>query len=79
MDHNALLWILNIADATRKLARWRLKFLEYDFEILQRAGLKHQAATALSGLRPAGVDKNELENENPVLVVTGIKHEGSMK
>lgn len=64
-DHAALRWILNMADATGKLARWRLRLLEYDYEIQHRPGVKHQAADALSRVRTDGGDETELDDEVP--------------
>jgi RNase H-like domain found in reverse transcriptase len=32
-DHNSLRWVLNLADAQGRLARWRLRLLEFDFEV----------------------------------------------
>ena len=68
-DHDALRWILNMADATGKLARWRLRLAEYEFDVVHRAGVKHQAADALSRLPTDGEDKAPLDDEIPVLVI----------
>lgn len=56
-----------------KLTRWRLRLLEYDFEIVYRADVKHQAAGALFRLCTTGVDYTELEEEIPVMVETRMK------
>lgn len=42
-DHEALRWILNMADLTGKLARWRLSLSELEFDVFHRFGIKHQA------------------------------------
>lgn len=73
-DRHALRWILNFADATGKLARQRLMLFEHDLEITHRAGVKHQAAEALSELLTTGVDSTEIEDEILVTVVTGNKN-----
>lgn len=72
-DHHALQWILNLAAATEKLACLQLSFLEYDFEIVHRADDKHKVADALSRLPSAGVEKTEVEEEIPVMVVIRMK------
>lgn len=45
--HDALQWILNMADATDKSARWRLRLSELEFDIVHRAGVTHQPADIL--------------------------------
>lgn len=69
MDHHVLWWILNVANATRKLGRRRLQLLESDLEIVQTAGVNHQAGNALSGIFTVPVDNNELEEQIPLMVV----------
>lgn len=49
-DHQALRWIMNLYDAFGRLARWRLRLLEYDFTVHYRKGLKNQIADAISRL-----------------------------
>ena len=49
-DRDSLRWVLNLADAKGRLAGWRLRLSEYDFVVEHRAGIKHQAAEALSRL-----------------------------
>jgi RNase H-like domain found in reverse transcriptase/Reverse transcriptase (RNA-dependent DNA polymerase) len=40
-DHNSLRWVLNLADAQGRLARWRLQLLEFDFEVQYSPGKAH--------------------------------------
>lgn len=68
-DHHASRWILILADATGKRARWRLRLLESDFEIVLRAGVKYQAANALSRFVTRGDVTNAIRDDIPVLVV----------
>lgn len=72
-NYHALLIILIQADATRKLASWRLKLLKYVSEIVHRAGLKHQSANALSEPRTTRVYNTELEEKISVIVVARMK------
>ena len=68
-DHDSLRWVLNLADAKGRLARWRLRLSEYDFVVEHRAGIKHQAADALSRLETTGLDTSTLRDEIPCYVV----------
>jgi RNase H-like domain found in reverse transcriptase len=52
-DHNSLRWVLNLADAQVRLARWRLRPLEFDFEVQYAPGKEHHGADTLSRLRPS--------------------------
>ena len=40
-DHEVLKWLLTYKESTGRLARWRLRLLEYDFDIRYRKGIKH--------------------------------------
>ena len=54
-DHSSLRWLMNIKDATGRLARWSLLLQQYDFEIVYRPGKEHGNADSLSR-RPYDVD-----------------------
>ena len=43
-----LKWLHNLRNPTRRLARWSLELLEYDFEIIHRKGALHHVLNALS-------------------------------
>lgn len=67
-NREVLRHILTIAKATGKLARWRLRLSEFEFDIVYRVGMKHQAADTLSCLKTGGDQYTPLGNE--VLVLT---------
>lgn len=46
-DHDTLIWILNMADATRKLARWCIRLQELYFYVVHRSCMKNRAADVL--------------------------------
>lgn len=54
-DHKPLRWLFAFADAGSRLMRWRLKLMEYEYEIVYRAGKLNVNADALSRV--------EIENE----------------
>lgn len=68
-DHQALRWILNMSDATGKMEIWRLRLSELELDVVHRAGVKHQAAEALSRLPFSGDDETTIEDEIPLLWV----------
>lgn len=45
-DHQALKWILSSSDASRRLARWRLRLIEHDSTVLYKELKKNQTAGA---------------------------------
>jgi RNase H-like domain found in reverse transcriptase len=52
-DHHSLRWVLNLADAQGRLARWRLSLLEFDFEVEYFPGKEHHAVEVMSRLPPS--------------------------
>ena len=47
-DHSALAWLMNIQDATGRLARWAIYLQAYEFDIIHRSGRIHSNADTLS-------------------------------
>ena len=63
MYSDSLRWVLNLADAKGRLARWRLRLSEHDYLVEHRTGIKRQPADALSRLETTGVDISSLREE----------------
>ncbi len=59
MYHMALVYLVNKPHVSRKIARWLLLFLEYDFTIVYKPRKTHVVVNALSRLlnitKPIGV------------------------
>ena len=47
-DHSSLRWLMNVKDATGRLARWSLLLQQYNFEVVHRPGKAHSNADSLS-------------------------------
>lgn len=47
-DHKPLTWLHRLKDPTSRLARWRIKLAEYDYEIIYKPGRINANADALS-------------------------------
>ena len=47
-DHKPLIWFQNSKDPCSRVSRWRLKFAEYDFDVIYKAGKMNVNADALS-------------------------------
>jgi RNase H-like domain found in reverse transcriptase len=50
-DHHSLRWVLNLSDAQGRLARWRLRLLEFDYEVQYHPGALHHGADMMSRLQ----------------------------
>ncbi|KRZ61857.1 Transposon Ty3-G Gag-Pol polyprotein [Trichinella nativa] len=46
-DHNSLRWLRNFREPEGQVARWLERLAEFDFEVVHRAGQRHQIADAL--------------------------------
>lgn len=60
---------LKLTDSTRIHAHWCLRLSEYAFDVVRRAGIKRQAAEALSRLQTTGEDPTLPEKDFPVLAI----------
>lgn len=65
-DYSALRWILNVADATGKLVRWALQLPKFQFDVVHRFGVKHQAGDALLRLETDGLEGSPVDDGIPV-------------
>jgi hypothetical protein len=50
-DHLSLRWVLNLSDAQGRIARWRLRLLEFDYEVQYHPGALNHGADMMSRLR----------------------------
>lgn len=57
-DHSALRCILNLYDAMRTIARWRLRLIQFDCDIQYRSGIKHGRRTLYSHYRRSEWKRN---------------------
>jgi len=60
-DHKPLTWLFSIKDPGSRLARWRLKLEEYDYEIVYKPGKINKNADALSRIK---INALSAEKEN---------------
>jgi hypothetical protein len=58
-DHRPLTWLFNLKDPLSKLARWRIKLEEYDYEIRYKPGVLNSNVDALSRVYTITEIKNE--------------------
>ena len=68
-DHEPLKWLLNLMDASGRLARWRLRLAEYDFNVEYRPGRVNNLADGMSRLPTEGETKTSIDEEIPCFVV----------
>lgn len=60
-DHKPLQWLFSVKDPSSRLTRWRLKLMEYDYEIRYKKG-KNNQADALSRIK---LTENYVNTLNP--------------
>jgi RNase H-like domain found in reverse transcriptase len=64
-DHSALQWLLTISEPQGRLARWRIRLSEYDFEVKYKPGRCHQMADAMSRLPTEAYDESCIDDDIP--------------
>ncbi|XP_043263448.1 uncharacterized protein LOC122403783 [Colletes gigas] len=47
-DHRPLVWLHSVKDPTSRLAKWKLKLLEYEYDVVHKSGKTNKNADALS-------------------------------
>lgn len=65
--------MVNMSDVIGKLARWLVQLSELDFEVVHGAGLKYQAADALSHFFTTEMDKCPFKDDVLVLMLFELK------
>jgi hypothetical protein len=68
-DHDAMRWVINLSDAKGRLARWRHRLAEFDFQMEYSPGANHHAADDMSRLPQQPVRDDAIDVEIPVLTV----------
>ena len=64
-DHRALKWLLDIKEPHRRLARWAIYLQSYNFNIVDRPGIQHINADAMSRINNIEIS-NIIQNEKNI-------------
>jgi hypothetical protein len=74
IDHNSLRWVLNLSDAQGRLARWRLRLLDFNYEVQYSPGKHHHGADTMSRVKPSDPDvampSDSIDTEIPCFAMT---------
>jgi hypothetical protein len=68
-DQVARRWLLSLKDPSGKLAHWRLRLAELDFEIQYRLCIKNSVSDGCSRVPTTGGDTAEVDDDIPCFVV----------
>ena len=68
-DQNALRWRMKLNDPIGRIMRWKLRLLEFDYEVVYRPGRVHQVPDALSRLERGEDNESDIEDELPTFPV----------
>lgn len=72
-DHDGLKGILNVTDSSSKLGCCGLILSNFESNVVQCAGIKHQASETLSRIRTTGKDEIPIEDDIPVVGISPLK------
>ena len=61
--------MMTLNDPTGRLMRWRLRLLEFAYEVVYRPGRFHQVPDALSRLKRGEDDGSDIDDELPTFPV----------
>ena len=64
-DHSSLRWLMNVKDATGRLARWALLLQQYNFDVIHRPGYQNGNADALSRRPYPNANLSFLQQSDP--------------
>ena len=78
-DHQALRWIFSGSDHSGRLARWRLRLLEFDFTITYKKGANNTIADPISRLPADGEAKLAPDTEVPCYLISNYEQEDSQE
>lgn len=70
MNGDALKWVLRLGVVSDKLASWRLRLMEFDFNVVGRAFMMNQDDDALSITKTVCTDISELDEGLPEKMVS---------
>lgn len=59
-------WMLDLADARGRLARRRRRLSDFEFDVVHRVGIKHQAADVLPRMPTDSADTTPTEEDIPI-------------
>lgn len=68
-DHQPLNWILNLTGSSGRLARWRLRISEFDFDVKYTKGRSHHLADTMSRLRSDMSTNTPIDDEPPCFLI----------
>lgn len=82
-DHRPLTWLFSLKDPSSKLARWKIKLQEFDFEVIYKKGSQNVVADALSRItaHPMTIQGTSKETDNASIVpqVDDIDFENALR